>query len=281
MKYITKTIKHLYLLILLAVILLPVVYTISSSFKTNIELLAYPANLFPVEATLDNYRQCIEVGTTFPIVNMFINSVYYTVCSVVITVFLSAMLGYVFSRGKFRGKKLIFAVFCSLMFINLGSITMYPYFEILKVLHMGKGLNSLLLIKCFGMPIANVYLVKGFINGIPYEIDEAAKIDGCSFPGIFFKIIVHMLKPILATIAILAFQGSWNDYLMPLIFTMTEPLQQTLIVGVMKLKTSGEAASSWNLMLAGTTISLIPVLVAYGFGNKYFVDGIAAGAVKG
>lgn len=281
MKYIGKFFKHLYLIILLILITIPVLYTISSSFKTNVELLAHPENLFPIEPTLDNYRECIKVGTSFPIINMFFNSLYYTVCSVIITVFLSAMIGYVFARGNFRGKKAIFALFCSLMFINLGSITMYPYFEILNVLHIKKGLLSLLLLKCFGMPIANVYLVRGFIKGIPYEIDEAAKIDGCSFAGIFFRIIIHMLKPILATIAILTFQGSWNDYLMPLIFTMTQPLQQTLIVGVMKLKTSGEAASSWNLMLAGTTISLIPVLVAYGFGNKYFVDGIAAGAVKG
>ena len=90
-----------------------------------------------------------------------------------------------------------------------------------------------------------------------------------------------MITPILATIGILAFQGSWNEYLMPMIFTMTRPEQRTLIVGVIALKTSGEAASSWNLMLAGTTIALLPVLVAYAFGSKFFIEGIAAGAVKG
>ena len=90
-----------------------------------------------------------------------------------------------------------------------------------------------------------------------------------------------MLKPIIATIGILAFQGSWNEYLMPTLFTLTRPEQRTLIVGVLALKTSGESASSWNLMLAGTTVALIPVLVAYACGNKYFVKGIASGAVKG
>ena len=113
------------------------------------------------------------------------------------------------------------------------------------------------------------------------ELDEAAKIDGCGFVGIFAKIIFPLLKPILATIAILTFQGSWNDYLSPLIFTMSKPEQRTLIVGIVQLKSTGEAAASWNLMLAGTTIALIPVLIAYIFANRYFVEGIAAGAVKG
>jgi len=99
--------------------------------------------------------------------------------------------------------------------------------------------------------------------------------------GIFGRIIFPLLKPILATIAILTFQGSWNDYLNPLIFTMSKPEQRTLIVGIVQLKSTGEAAASWNLMLAGTTIALIPVLIAYIFANRYFVEGIAAGAVKG
>lgn len=105
--------------------------------------------------------------------------------------------------------------------------------------------------------------------------------DGCSFIGIFFKIILPLMKPILATIAILSFNGSWNDYLLPNIFTLTIPAQRTLIVGLMALKTTGEAASSWNLMLAGASIAMMPVLVAFAFGNRYFVKGVAAGAVKG
>ena len=212
---------------------------------------------------------------------MLKNSIIYTVVSVAATLFTSAMCGYVFSRGEFPGKKVIFAVFCSLMFINMGSITMYPYFEIIDFLHFEKSLYSLMFIQVFGIPIVNIYLVKGFMNGIPTEIDEAAEIDGCGFVGTFIRIILPMLKPILATIGILAFQASWNNYIMPLIFTMTKPEQQTLIVGVMALKNSDQAASAWNLMLAGSTIALLPVLIVYVISSKYFVQGIAAGAVKG
>lgn len=280
MKYFVRVFKHAFLVLLALVILFPVIYTFLCSFKSNMEILAHPENVFPIEPTFDNYKEIFK-GTTFPALKMLINSLYYTIISVLITIFLSAMLGYVFARGRFVGKNMIFSVFTAMMFVSLGSITMYPYFEVLDALHITKGLPALLLIKCFGMPIANVYLVKAFIAGIPYEIDEAAKIDGCSFARIFFDIILHMLKPILATIAILAFNGSWNEYMMPMIFTMTKPEQRTLIVGVVQLKSSGAAAAAWNLMLAGTAISLIPVLIAYVFGNKYIVDGIAAGAVKG
>ena len=89
------------------------------------------------------------------------------------------------------------------------------------------------------------------------------------------------MKPIIATLTILSFQSSWNDYLMPTLFTISRPEQRTLIVGITALKNSGSAASNWNLMLAGAVITIIPILVVYGFANKYFVNGLASGAVKG
>lgn len=279
-KYLISIVKHLFLLTLLALIVFPIFYTISSSFKTNSEIMAYPSNILPVEPTFENYIQAWN-SDSFNVGRMFFNSLWYTLGMVFINVMVSSMSGYVFARGNFKGKKVIFTIFCALLFVNLGSITMYPKFQILELLHIPRSLPGLLFLNCFGIPVANIYLVRGFVNGIPKEIDEAAKIDGCSFARIFFSIILHLLTPILATIAIMTFNASWNDYLMPLIFTMTKPEQRTLIVGVVSLKTSGEAAASWNLMLAGTTVALIPVLIAYGIGNKYFIEGLAAGAVKG
>jgi multiple sugar transport system permease protein len=133
----------------------------------------------------------------------------------------------------------------------------------------------------FGMNMVFVYIVRGFINTLPKALDEAAKIDGCSFTGIFFKIIFPLLQPVIATIGILTFQGTWNSYLMPTIFTLGNPSQRTIIAGVVALKNTGGAASAWNLMLAGSAISIVPVLVAFAIGNKYFVAGLANGAVKG
>ena len=279
-KYLPSILKHTFLILLMLVIVFPIIYTILCSFKSNAEILAHPETIIPLNPTLDNYKQAWNTSN-FSVSKMLFNSIYYTLGMVIITLIMSAVAGYVFTRGNFPGKKTIFAVFTALMFVSLGTITMYPYFEVLDFIHIDKSLSALLLIRCFGMPTANVYLVKGFLEGIPKELDEAAKIDGCGFVGIFAKIIFPLLKPILATIAILTFQGSWNDYLNPLIFTMSKPEQRTLIVGIVQLKSTGEAAASCNLMLAGTTIALIPVLIAYIFANRYFVEGIAAGAVKG
>lgn len=277
---ITNTVVYAFLIFMVVVVAFPLLYIVLSSFKTNSEMLAHPENIFPKEPTFDNYIQAWN-SPNFSVKTMLWNSIYYTVVCVAITLISSSMCGYVFARGHFRGKKLVFSVFTALLFVNLGSITMYPYYEILDLLHFDKSLHSLLFIGIFGIPVTNIYLVKGFINGVPIEIDEAAKIDGCSFPRIFVTIIVPMIVPILATMGLLAFQGSWNAYLSPMIFTMSHPEQRTLIVGVMALKTSGEAASSWNLMLAGTAIALVPVLVAYCFGSRFFIEGIAQGAVKG
>ena len=271
---------YLVLLIAFIFVVFPLLYVIASSFKTNVEIMANPERIFPKEWTFDNYitawnSDSMDVG------HMFFNSMWYTVASVIITLITSSVTGYVFARGEFRLKKTIFAIFSSLMFISLGSITIYPQFEVLSLVHLNRSLVGLLVLTCFGIPIVNMYLVRGFVDSLPKELDESAKIDGCTFTGIFFRIILPLLKPIMATIAVLTFNGTWNSYIMPAMFTMSKPEQQTLIVGIMALKNSGQGASQWNLMLAGTVIAMLPVLVVYACANKYFVAGLADGAVKG
>ena len=280
-EFIKKTIIYIFLCAVLFVTILPVIYTVFASFKTNSEIMTHPETLFPLEPTLDNYKAALTTGS-FNIPLMFWNSTYYTVLTVIITITISSLSGYVFARGgNFPGSKVIFTVFSSLMFINMGSITIYAVFKVLDIVHLSDSLWGLIVMKVFGIGIVNIYLVRSYIRTLPYSLDEAAKIDGCSFIGIFFKIIGPLLKPIIAAISILAFNSSWNDYLMPTLFTISRPEQRPLIVGIMALKNSGNAASNWNLMLAGATVALIPILIAYAFGNKYFVEGLASGAVKG
>ena len=167
------------------------------------------------------------------------------------------------------------------MFFSMGSVTIYPLLQTLNFLHIPKSLHGLLFIKVFSVNIINIYLVRSYVVSLPKELDESAEIDGCSFVGIFFRIVLPLLKPLMATIGILAFQGSWNDYLMPMIFTLGTPHQRPLVVGLVALSKSGETAANWNLILAGTTMSLLPVLVAYSIGNRFFISGLTAGAVKG
>lgn len=278
-KLISNCLIYIFLIAVLLITIMPLLYTVMGSFKTNVEILT-KSNLLPEKFQFSNYVRAWN-SESFNVPILLKNSIIYTVYEVFITLFLSSMAGYVFARGEFKGKKVIFACFTSLLFIKTGGIGIYATFKILHGIHMDQSLWSLMFIHLFNIPVINMFLVKGNIEAIPRAIDEAAEIDGASFVEIFFRIILPMLKPILATITILAFNASWNDYLMPTIFTTNIPSQRTLIVGLMSLKSSGEAAASVDLMLAGTTIALIPVLVAYAVCNKYFVKGIAAGAVKG
>ena len=272
----------IYILVLFVALitLFPLFSTIMASFKSNMEILTMPETIMPQQWTFDNYVQAFN-SDKFNLGRMLFNSIWTSVVEVLIVVFISAVCGYVFARGEFPGKKTIFMIFTSLMFISLGSITIYPKLTLLSNVGLNKSLWGLIALKCFGIPVANMYIVRGFVNALPRELDEAATIDGCTFTGIFFRIIFPLLVPALMTIGIMAFNGSWNEYIMPAIFTMTKPEQQTLMVGIMALKNSGESAVSWNILFAAATLSMLPILVVFVAANKYITAGVTAGAVKG
>lgn len=276
-KNIPVIIINVLLIALLVVVLYPFIIAFTGSFKTNVEILT-SAELLPKQWNFDNY---ITAWTKSNFARYTWNSVWYTICHVVVTVLTTACNGYVFARGEFRGKKLIFAVFTSTMFVALGTSSLYPTLQIMNKLGLSDSLWGLVVRDFFMLNVANMFLVRSFINQLPKQLDEAATIDGCSFIGIFFRIILPLLKPMIATLAVLSFSVGWNDYLWPMIVTMGNPDAQPLSVGLQALKTSGEGAAQWNVILAGSMISAIPMTIVYIIFNKYFVKGIAAGAVKG
>lgn len=270
-------------LILLAVCVLtvfPLIYTVCASFKSNAEIMTSAASLFPKKFTLDNYSQALK-SDSFPLPLLTFNSTYYTVICVILALLNSSIGGYVFSRGHFTGQKVIFGIFTSLMFVNLGGATTIPLLKIINGVGLSGSLFGLLIVKVFGINIVSIYLVRSYVETIPKEIDEAATIDGCGFIKILFTMIAPLLKPVLATVALLSFQGSWNETIMPVVFTLSNPAQRTLSAGLYALKSSGGAAAQTNLMMAGSVVSMIPVIIVYAFANKYFVSGLASGAVKG
>ena len=271
---------YIIVLFVALITIFPLFSTIMASFKSNMEILTMPETILPQTWTLDNYVQAFS-SDKFNLARMMFNSIWTSAAEVAIVVFISALCGYVFARGEFPGKKAIFMVFTSLMFISLGSITIYPKLTLLSTVGLNRSLWGLIVLKCFGIPVANMYIVRGFINALPKEIDEAATIDGCTFTGIFFRIILPLLVPALMTIGIMAFNGAWNEYIMPAIFTMTKPEQQTLMVGIMALKNSGESAVSWNILFAAASLSILPILIVFIAANKYITAGVTAGAVKG
>jgi multiple sugar transport system permease protein len=167
------------------------------------------------------------------------------------------------------------------LFISIGTLSLFPQLGIIKAIKVNGTLWGVILIMVFGMNVTQVFLSTSFFNQIPREIDEAARIDGCGFFRIFLYIISPLTKPLMATVGLISFRAAWSNYLMPYIFTISRPANFPLVVGVINLKSSGEAASSWDLALAGISISLVPMLIVYLFLNRFFITGLTEGAVKG
>lgn len=256
----------------------PIVYIALGSFKGNKELLLGGARLFPKKFVFSNY---IEAWRTANFSVYTKNSVFIGVGVMVATVFTTSMAGYVFSRKNFKYKELLYSTFVAFMFVNVGSVTLRPLFELAIKLRMNASLWSVIFIIAGTGQATFIFLSRGFVNSIPKEIDEAAKIDGCTFFQTFYKILFPLLKPITATIALLSFRAGWNEYILPLVFTMSNDSLRPLTVGVNMLKNSGDGAAAWNIMFAGATLAILPMIFIYLIFSNQFMKGMTAGAVKG
>lgn len=268
----------LLLLILAVLTVYPVIYIAFGSFKSNSELVSGGLKLLPEKFILDNYSQAWEMANFS---RYTVNSLIISFGVMAISLLVSSMAGYVFSRKEFRLKSLIYNAMVMFMFINVGSAALRPLFELAVKLHMNKSLLSIILISAGSGQATYVFLIHGFMNSVPKELDEAAKMDGCSFFGIYLRVILPVLKPALASVALLSFRGGWNEYILPLIFTMTNEKLRPLTVGVVALQNAGDGAAAWNILFAGSAIAIIPIVIVYIFASKQFMGGMTAGAVKG
>lgn len=254
----------------------PIIYTMIGSLKTNSEL-TLGSSFFPEVWHFENYIQAF-IQADFS--RYTLNSIVVSITVMIIAMITCSLAGFVFARRDFVGKKLILGAYLGLMFIALGSVTLYPIYSMLAALHLNKSIVGLIL-ALVGGQASNVMLVMGFIKSVPKELDEAAMIDGCSIYGIFFRIILPLIKPIVAVVALFSFRTAWNDYVTTLVMSISLPKLRTLTVAVVQLKYSANAAAEWHIMLAGASIAIIPILIVYFFCNKQFIGGLTAGAVKG
>jgi raffinose/stachyose/melibiose transport system permease protein len=254
----------------------PIIYTIIGSLKTNSEL-TLGSNFFPDTWHFENYIQAF-IQADFS--RYTLNSVVVSITVMILAMITCSLAGFVFARRDFVGKKLILGSYLALMFIALGSVTLYPIYSMLTALHLNKSIVGLIL-ALVGGQASNVMLVMGFIKSVPKELDEAAMIDGCSVYGIFLRIILPLIKPIVAVVALFSFRHAWNDYVTTMVMSISLPKLRTLTVAVVQLKYSANAAAEWHIMLAGASIAIIPILIVYFFCNKQFIGGLTAGAVKG
>ena len=269
---------YAFLLILTVFILYPILYVVLGSFKTNQELVLGGARLFPEVFILDNY---IEAWQLANFARYTLNSIFISTMVMLGILLLSSMAGYCFARKDFPLKNVIYGLLIAFMFVNIGSVSLRPLFELTIRFNLHTSLWSVILI-CIGMSQAtNIFLVRGYMNTLPKELDEAAAIDGCSFFGIYYRIILPLLKPVMATIALLSFREAWNEYILPLVFTINDPNKRPLTVGVISLKNVSDGAAAWNIMFAGSTMSIMPIIILFLLTSRYFMSGMTVGAVKG
>lgn len=275
---VARAIGWIFLTLLAVLIVFPILYIIFGSFKSNSELLVGGSNIFPAVWSIDNYIQAWQQAN-FAVYTK--NSLILALGVMILSLITSTMAGYVFSRAQFRGSKLLYGVFIAFMFINTGSVSIRPLYELAVDLHMNNSLFSVIFISTGTGQATYIFLAKGFVDSLPKELDEAAKIDGCTFFQTFYKVITPLLKPVIATIALLSFRQGWNEYVLPLVFTMSNDAMRPLTVGVNMLKNAGDGTAAWNIMFAGATIAIVPMILVYIFFQRYFMGGVAAGAVKG
>ena len=273
------------LVIIAVIVMIPLAYTISASFKTNSEIMTGGINLIPRQFTLEGYKEVWNMsGKTLKDKVTFAdyawNSVKICTLTTILSVVSTSMASYCFNRGDFPGRKFLYGFFLASMFIAAGAITMYPQLQITSKLGMNNWWG-VAIIESVGLSASNLFLTIGYLRTIPKELDESAKIDGCSFFGIYLKIIMPLSLPILGTLALLQFKGSWNSFLMPRLMLASDPTQSTLVVAVYNLAKGKGAATAYNIMMAGSVLSILPIMIVFVFMNRAFIEGITQGAVKG
>ncbi|MEO3887830.1 carbohydrate ABC transporter permease [Nonomuraea sp. B5E05] len=251
----------------------PFAWLVSASLKSSPEIFGRGLALLPEEPVWENYaRAWNEVGFA----TYFVNTLVITVGTVLLVVVRSALAGYVLGRYDFVGKKLLIGVFLVTFFLPEG-YTIIPITQLTDQLGLLNTHAGVILGLGAGGQIASTLLYAGFFRRMPKELEETARLDGAGHFTIFFRVMLPLAWPITATVVILTFLFAWNVYLLPLVFTLSEPGLRTLAVGMTVFV--GERGTDWSGMAAAAVISLIPVIAVFVVLQRKFVDSIA-GAVK-
>lgn len=260
------------------VMIYPLIWMVVSSFKETNTIFTTAGSLIPQNAVVENYINGWKgfAGVTFA--RFFGNSLFITILSTIGTVASSACVAYAFARCKFSGKKILFTAMLASMMIP-GQILMVPQYLWYQKLGWVGSYLPLIVPFCFAIQGFFIYLMMSFIQGIPKELDEAAKIDGCSYFGIFSRIILPLMSPSLITAGIFSFMWRWDDFMSALLY-VDKPVKYPASLAL-KLFCDPGASSDYGAMFAMATLSIIPIFLIFVFFQKYLVEGVATSGLKG
>jgi ABC-type glycerol-3-phosphate transport system permease component len=256
-----------------ALTLIPFLWMLSTSLKTREQLYVFPPEWIPSPLVFDSYRILFN---PLPFDVFFVNSTFVAVMSTFGTLLACSLAAYAFARLRFPGRELIFAILLGTMMIP-GQVLLLPLFILYKNINWLNTLYPLWVPSFFGSAFGT-FLLRQFFLTLPSELTDAAKIDGASHFGIYWRIILPLAGPGLATLGIFTFMGSWNSFLVPLIVISDMDLR-TLPLGLAALQGSNEIRL--NAVMAASTLSVLPILIVFFFAQKYFVQGVVLTGIKG
>lgn len=262
------------ILILIAVSMLyPFFAMLNLSFVNNNEIFSHAGKVFHSNLTFDNYK---NVFNSIPLSTYFLNSLIVATITTVGQVLFASLAGYAFARMNFKYRDALFLIILITMLIP-SQVNIIPLFFVMRELHWINTYQALIFPALFGG--FGVFLMRQFFLGLPKDLEESAKIDGCNLFQTFFKIAMPLALPAVATLAIFTFVSAWNSFMWPLIVTNTESMR-TLPVGLAIYKGTFRETTLWGELLACSVICTIPVIGVFLLGKKYFISDILQGGVK-
>jgi ABC-type glycerol-3-phosphate transport system permease component len=277
--YVIQVLRYLFLIFITIILLGPLVLAFLGSFKTNAEVLAWPPKFFPTQWWYQNYIDVWnnvkdESGHSL-LPRWIFNSVFLAAVHVVLQLFFCSLAAYAFARLRFKGRDIIFPFMLATMMIP-GMVLLIPKYLIINNLHLVNTYWAMIL--PFAVTPFGIFLLTQFLKSIPKDLEEAAMIDGAGLFTTYWRIILPLAKPALATLAVLEFQGMWNNFQDALVLLNTTDMF-TIPLGLAFLR--GTYISYFNLILAGSMFNTIPVLIIFAFFSRYIIEGVTYSGVKG
>ena len=271
-KVASKIILYFLLFFFGAIFFMPFAWLVSTSLKPMPQIFKFPPEWIPRPFIWGNYPKAL---TMIPFFTYLKNSCIIAFTTVFGTLISCSMVGYSFARIKWPGRDIFFIILVATLMIPF-PVTMIPLFIVFKTLRWLNTFKPLIIPAFFGSAFL-IFLIRQFFMTIPMELSDAARIDGCTEFGIYWKIILPLSKPALAVVAIFEFLFAWNDFLGPLIY-LNKQTKYTLAIGLQQFQ--GAHATEWPLLMAATTVVVTPIIILFFFTQRYFIEGITLTGMK-
>lgn len=271
-KTVSKFITYLVLVLIAVIMLIPFIWMLSASIKPNQQVFAVPFKIIPKVPKWNNYS---EIWKTIPLLKFIGNTTYLTIIVTLLQLLTSSFAAYAFAKLQFKHRNKLFLMYIATIAMPW-QVYMVPQFIMMRQMGLNDKLLAMVCLQAFSA--FGVFMMKQFYEGIPDELCEAARIDGMSEYKIWWNIMLPLSKPALSTLTIFTFVSTWNDYLGPLIYLKSEA-KKTIQLGLKMF--IGQYSAEYGLIMAGSVITLIPVLIVFLILQKNFVEGIASTGLKG